>query len=342
MSDPLLEIEDLNIRYETDAGDVAAVSDASFTVEEGQYHGLVGESGCGKSTIAKAILGALDRNGKIVSGKIRYRGEEIQDYDDEKLNETIRWKNIAMIPQASMNSLDPVMRISNQALDLSKVHSDWDKEKTIARLEELFEIFGLPKERIHDYPHEFSGGMQQRVVNALALFLEPDLIIADEPTTALDVIMQDQIMAHLEEIKEELDISMLMITHDISLVFEECDAMTVMHGGQVAETGSVRDIFYDPHHPYSILLQQTFPDIRDPDRELVTIKGDPPAFWGEISKCTFAERCPWAVTECTSQTPPLAPTNGDISHLNSCIRSDEMDVLAADINRVQGASQNAD
>ncbi len=342
MSEPLLELEDVSIRYETDAGEVAAVTNASFSMDEGEYHGLVGESGCGKSTIAKAILGVLDRNGEIKSGKIRYRGEEIQDYGDEEYNEHIRWKNVAMIPQASMNSLDPVMRISNQALDLAGEHTDWDDDRAIDRLEELFEIFGLPTERIHDYPHEFSGGMQQRVVNALALFLEPDLIIADEPTTALDVIMQDQIMAHLEEIKKELDISMLMITHDISLVFEECDTMTVMHGGQVAETGTVRDLFYRPHHPYSILLQQTFPDIRDPDRELVTIEGDPPAFWGEVRECTFAERCPWAIAECTSGDPPLEPTEGDESHLNSCIRSDEMDVLAADITRARGAEQNAD
>ncbi len=333
MTEPVLEVENLNIRYHTQQADIAAVTDASFTIEEGQYHGLVGESGCGKSTIAKSIIGGLDANGEISAGKIKFRGKEIQDFDDEAHNKEIRWKRIAMIPQASMNSLDPVMRINNQALDLAEVHTDWTEKKTMDRLRELFDIVGLPAERMRDYPHQFSGGMQQRVVIALALLLGPDLIIADEPTTALDVIMQDQIMAHLQEIKEDIDVSLLLITHDISLVFEECDSMAVMHGGQIAESGSIRDVFYDPKHPYSILLQKTFPDIRYPDQELATIDGTPPVLSGEVTECTFADRCPWAEPLCRDQAPPLEPSEGDPTHLNSCIRSHEMDDLAAEETR---------
>jgi len=333
MSEPLLEVEDLHIRYETETGGIAAVTDASFAIDDGEYHGLVGESGCGKSTIAKSIIGGLDANGRVSAGTIRYRGEEIQDFTDDEYSERIRWKNISMIPQASMNSLDPVMRIHKQALDLAEVHTDWSEEKTMDRLEELFDIVGLPPDRMRDYPHQFSGGMQQRVVIALALLLEPDLIIADEPTTALDVIMQDQVMAYLQNIKEDIDVSLLMITHDISLVFEECDSMTVMHGGQVAESGSIRDVFYDPRHPYSILLQKTFPDIRYPDQELTTIEGTPPILSGEVSECTFADRCPWAKPECREDAPPLEPTEGNPAHVNSCIRSHEMDQLAAEETR---------
>jgi len=333
MSEPVLEVEDLNIRYETDGGDVAAVTDASFAIDDGEYHGLVGESGCGKSTIAKSVIGGLDANGYVSSGRIKFRGEEIQDFTDGEYSDRIRWKNISMIPQASMNSLDPVMRIHKQALDLSEVHTDWSEEETMDRLAELFDIVGLPPGRMRDYPHQFSGGMQQRVVIALALLLEPDLIIADEPTTALDVIMQDQVMAYLQNIKEDIDVSLLMITHDISLVFEECDSMTVMHGGQVAESGSIRDVFYDPKHPYSILLQKTFPDIRFPDQELTTIEGTPPILSGEVTECTFADRCPWAEPACREGAPPLEASDGNPNHLNSCIRSHEMDELAADETR---------
>ncbi len=327
MTEPVLEIENLDIRYRTDEGDVAAVNDASFEVNPGQYHGLVGESGCGKSTIAKAIVGGLDSNGEVTNGTIKLGGEEIQDLSDKEFSDQVRWKRISKIPQSSMNALDPVMRIDKQALDLGKYHTDWTKEETLDRLAELFDIVGLPTDRMDDYPHQFSGGMQQRVVIALSLLLEPDLIIADEPTTALDVIMQDQIMAHLQNIKEDTDVAMLLITHDISLVFEECDAITVMHGGQVAETGSAVDLFDNPRHPYSILLQRTFPDVRYPDQELTTIKGDPPVLTGDVAECSFADRCPWALPECRDGNPPLEPTEGEPAHLNSCIRSDEMDIL---------------
>jgi oligopeptide/dipeptide ABC transporter ATP-binding protein len=331
MADPILEFEDVDIRYRISGDrDVYAVNDASFSIEEHDYFGLVGESGCGKSTIADAIVGGLDDNGEVTSGTIRYKGTEIQDYSEAQFNKEIRWKEISVIPQSSMNSLDPVMRLSAQAIETAKYHTDLSKREAVDRLRELFEIVGLSESRIDDYPHQFSGGMQQRAVIAFALFLRPSLIIADEPTTALDVIMQDQILDYINGLKENWEISMLMITHDISVVFENCDSMAVMHGGQVAETGDVVDLFDRPRHPYAILLQNAFPDVRYPDRELAIIQGHPPQLRDQPDYCTFADRCPWAVEDCHVAAPGPRSIEGDEGHLAWCIRADEMADLAAE------------
>jgi oligopeptide/dipeptide ABC transporter ATP-binding protein len=324
MSEPILEVEDLNIKYHVGDESVSAVTDASLTVKKGGYNGLVGESGCGKSTIAKAIVGGLEDNGEVTSGTIRYKGEEIQDMSQMELNEKIRWNEIALIPQSAMNSLDPIRRISTQAVELATLHTDMTKEEALDRLRELFDIVGLQKDRITDYPFEFSGGMQQRAIIAFALLLDPDLIIADEPTTALDVIMQDQVFAYLDKVRDELDTSMLLITHDISVVLESCDSLTVMHAGQVAETGSSIDLYESPHHPYFILLKDAFPDIQSPNEPLSIIEGDPPQLLGDIDFCTFAERCPWSIDECRQQKPPLERIeNGSADHMASCVRKDE-------------------
>ena len=328
--EPILAVEDVTIQYQTEQGPLTAVSDASFEIYEGEYFGLVGESGCGKSTIVKSILRGLDDNGEITSGTIRYRGEEIQDLTEEEMNQTIRWKEISWIPQSSMNSLDPLQRVSEMALELAEVHTDLSRAEARERFVEMFEVVGLPEDRIDDYPHQFSGGMQQRAIIALALFLDPSLVIADEPTTALDVIMQDQVFKYLDDIKEQLDTSLLLITHDISVVFESCDAMAIMHGGQVAETGSVLDIYDSPRHPYSILLQEAFPDHRYPKRELAVIEDQPPQVMGIADYCTFVERCPWAVEECAERAPPLEPLIDGSDHRASCFRKDEVHELYAD------------
>jgi oligopeptide/dipeptide ABC transporter ATP-binding protein len=324
MAPPLLEIEDLTVKYRTQGQDVTAVSNASFTVREGEYFGLVGESGCGKTTLIKSILGGLDDNGYIDSGTIRYRGEEIQDYSDDQLNETIRWKEVSWIPQGSMSSLDPLQRIDEQANEIATVHTDLDREEIHERLKRLFDIVGLQESRIHDYPHQFSGGMQQRALIALALFLDPAIIVADEPTTALDVIMQDQVFKYLDEIKADRDTSMILVTHDISVVFESCDQMAIMHAGQVAERGPVTEVFDNPRHPYAILLQEAFPDVRYPDRELGIIQGSPPQNIGEVDYCTFVDRCPWAVEDCRVEAPPSRPVGDHEDHAAACIRSDEV------------------
>jgi oligopeptide/dipeptide ABC transporter ATP-binding protein len=324
---PLLEVDDLSITYHTDGDDVRAVTDASFTIESGEYYGLVGESGSGKSTIAKALIGGLDANAEIVSGTIRFRGREIESFGEAEFNEHIRWKEVSFIPQASMDSLDPIVTIRDQALELARAHTDWDTEETVRRLGTLFDVVGLPASRIDDYPYEFSGGMEQRALIALALLLDPSLVVADEPTTALDVIMQDQILQYMEEIRAEEDLSMLLITHDISVVFETCDTMAVLHGGQVAESGPATALFDRPTHPYTHLLQRAFPDIRSPDRELRTIGGEPPRLRGDVSHCTFADRCPWSAPECRADAPPLETVDGALTHSSSCIRRQDIDEL---------------
>jgi len=330
MTDSILQVKNLEIKYRIEqSSDVTAVSNSTFAAEGGEYYGLVGESGCGKSTVAKSIIGDLDSNGEITSGKILFKGKPIHDYSEREYRNNLRWKEISFIPQASMNSLDPLMKISEQALEIGQRHTDWSPTKIYERLAELFEVVGLSESRIDDYPHQFSGGMEQRVVIAFSLLLEPSLIIADEPTTALDVIMQDKILSYFDEIKEG-DFSLLLITHDMSVVLENCDSMAVLHSGQVAESGSVRRIHENPRHPYTKMLQEAFPDIRHPDRELAEIEGNPPELDDDIDYCTFADRCPLAIEECRAQAPPLTAVDGNVRQYSSCIRSDDMEELRMD------------
>ncbi len=322
--DPLLEVEDLTIQYETANGMLTATSNASFTIEEGEFFGLAGESGSGKSTMAKAIVGGLDENGQVSSGSIRYRGTEIQRHSEKKLNEEIRWKEISWIPQSSMNSLDPLQEVSEQATEIGHVHTDLSDEELREKLKEMFDIVGLQESRIDDYPHQFSGGMQQRAIIALALFLQPKLVIADEPTTALDVIMQDQIFKHLTEMKNDLDTSLLLITHDISVIFESCDSVAIMHASQIAEKGRTEAVYKNPRHPYAFLFKEAFPDIREPKRELEVIDGYPPELMGDVGFCSFVDRCPWAVDECRSMEPPHEQVeDDDPTHTVGCFRKDD-------------------
>ena len=329
MADPLLEVEELTVQYRTRSGNVTAVSDASFTIDHGEYFGVVGESGCGKSTIANAIIGGLDRNGVIESGRILLNGREIQHLSERELNERVRWKEISWIPQGSMSSLDPIERISDQVAKIARTHTDLTRAQAVDRLRELFTVVGLDPERVTDYPIQFSGGMQQRALIAFSLILEPSLIIADEPTTALDVIMQDQVFTYLDKITAELDTSVMLITHDISLVFESCDQMAVMHGGQVAEIGPVVDLYDSPRHPYSILLQRAFPHIHRTGEKLDVIEGSPPLNLGQVNSCTFVDRCPWAREECRQSQPRLEPLAAGSSRQKvACFRREEVSGLA--------------
>jgi len=332
MSEKSLDVKNLTVEYETENGTITAVSNATFSIGENEFLGLVGESGCGKSTVAKAIIRGLDPNGSISSGSIEYNGKNITEMSSREFNNKIRWNKVSYIPQGSMNSLDPLKEISVQATEIAQAHSDMSEQEAKARFEELFDVVGISKSRMTDYPHQFSGGMKQRVIIAIALLLDPDILIADEPTTALDVIMQDQIFNYITNIKSEFDTSMLLITHDISITFELCDRMSVMHSGQLSETASCSEIYHNPRHPYTILLQEAIPDIQEPSESLRSIEGHPPQLSEESAHnyCHFADRCPWAISECYESVPELV--NIDDSkphrqsgqdHLVSCFRKDE-------------------
>ncbi len=310
----LLEIEDLRIAYRTKGGDAFAVDGISFAIQEGEYLGLVGESGCGKSTIAKAIIGILPPQGRIVSGSIRYRGRELAGLPISELRR-IRWRNIALIPQSAMNGLDPVYTIEKQMDEAIAAHADMKAQARHARIAELFEMVGLNPARLNDYPHQFSGGMRQRAMIAMAMVLSPQLVLADEPTTGLDVIVQDQILERLAVIHEQTRNAMLLITHDMALVSENCGRIAVMYAGRIMEIGGP-DVFAAPFHPYTMGLVNAFPDIASRGSELIAIPGTPPSLVDPPSGCRFRARCPFATTRCAEETPPLLEVAP--SHFAAC------------------------
>lgn len=308
---PLLEVNDLSVVYEQPNGpDVKAVRDVSFTLERGDNMGLVGESGCGKTTLATAIIRNLPDAGKITGGEIVFNGQNITDISSEELRK-IRWSEISMISQSAMASLNPVYTINQQIREAIQTHKEGvSKDEAKQRAEELFELVGMNPDRVTDYPNQLSGGMRQRAIIAMALALEPKLIIADEPTTALDVIVQEQILHRINQLQDKINSSMLMITHDISVVAETCDDVAVMYGGKVLETGTTSQVYNDAHHPYTLGLQNAFPSIEGEKQDLVSIPGFPPELENPPAGCPFAPRCPWAEAECERPLPEVTVESG--------------------------------
>jgi len=299
----LLEVENLEVYYETEEGPAQAVDDVSFTLDEGENLGIVGESGCGKTTLGKSILRLLDDNGYIAEGDINFKNKDLASLSPAEIRD-VRWAEISTIPQSSMNSLDPVYTIREQIVEAIETHRPGTgRVEATETVTEMFELVGLNPDRADDYPHQFSGGMRQRAMIAMALALEPSLILADEPTTALDVIMQDQILKRISGIQDEINSSMVVITHDVSVVAETCDRVLVMYAGQVAEEGPVEEIFERPYHPYTIGLKGAFPNIRMSDQDLLSIKGYPPELIDPPEGCRFAERCPLADERCRREEP---------------------------------------
>ena len=304
----LLEVNDLHVTYAGDP-DVEAVRGVSFTLEEGETLGIVGESGCGKTTLAQAVMGALPDNGQITGGEILFDGEDITHLSNRERRE-IRWERMSMISQSAMNSLDPVYRVKDQIREAIQEHRDVSDAESYERSRELMDLVGLDPDRVEDYPHQLSGGMRQRVIIAMSLALDPDLIIADEPTTALDVIIQEQILYRIKELQRELGNSMVMVTHDISVVAETCDSMVVMYGGELMEAGNVDEIFNNAHHPYTRGLQNAFPSVEGDKRDLTSIPGSPPDLSEPLQGCPFASRCPFAAPVCEEEVPVLEPVEG--------------------------------
>jgi peptide/nickel transport system ATP-binding protein len=307
----MIEVEDLQVYYDSEEGAVQAVDGVSFQIEEGENVGIVGESGCGKSTLAKAMIGILPKNGYINGGSIKFRGEDLTEVSERRRRE-LRWDEISMIAQSAMNALDPVYTIREQIMEaIDAHHPKMNRTERQEIVDEMFDLVGLDRERQTDYPHQFSGGMRQRAMIAMSLALEPSLILADEPTTALDVIMQDQILKRINAIQDDINSSMMVITHDVAVVAETCDRVIVMYAGEIAEEGPVEEIFGDPKHPYTIGLKSAFPNIQKKDQDLVSIGGHPPDLTHPPTGCRFAERCPLATEECTTTDPPEV-VNGDL------------------------------
>ncbi|WP_129113665.1 ABC transporter ATP-binding protein [Halegenticoccus tardaugens] len=306
----LLEVNDIEVYYETEDGPVQAVDGVSFELEEGENLGIVGESGCGKTTLAKAIIGILPDTGYVNGGSIKFKDDDLTTLSDPE-RRRLKWEEISMIAQSAMNSLDPVYTIREQIVEAIETHRPGTgRVESNEMVTEMFELVGLDPDRADDYPHQFSGGMRQRAMIAMALVLEPALILADEPTTALDVIMQDQILKRINSIQEEVNSSMLVITHDVSVVAETCDRVLVMYAGKVAEEGQVEEIFKQPYHPYTIGLKRAFPNIRKIDQDLLSISGYPPELVDPPQGCRFAARCPMATDRCHEEEPEAHYTDG--------------------------------
>jgi len=339
----LLEVNDLEVYYKSEEGTVQAVDGISFDLEPGENLGLVGESGCGKSTAAKGLLGVLPKNGYVNNGEIVFQGEDLTGVSTKRRKE-IQWEEMSMIAQSAMNALDPVYTIREQINEAIEIHRP---ETTTAEkneiVEEMFDLVGLDHSRADDYPHQFSGGMRQRAMIGMALALDPALVLADEPTTALDVIMQDQILKRINSIQEEIQSSMIVITHDVSVVAETCDRVVVMYAGKIAEEGPVDEVFASPRHPYTVGLEHAFPNIRIEDQELVSIAGYPPDLVEPPEGCRFAERCPLATQRCEDEEPRAQEVGDTRVFCHHADRvDDELRPIADEMETWQKASTEAE
>ena len=302
--DMLLTVENLTMHYMTRAGPVRAVDGVSFSVERGQSLGLVGESGCGKSSIATTLLKLLPDNADLVAGKVMLDGVDLAPLSESEMRE-YRWVRISMVFQAAMNSLDPVYRVGDQIVEALEAHYTNARQDSIERVRDLYDLVGLNRAFMERYPHEYSGGMKQRAIIAMALACEPDLVIADEPTTALDVIVQDRILREMKEVQRKLDMSMIYISHDMAVIAEVSDVVGVMYAGKIVEYGPTSEIFGRPIHPYTNALMSAFPSVKGEKRELVTLPGEPPDLTNPPAGCRFHPRCAYATDECRVSEPPI-------------------------------------
>ena len=300
---PVLTVQNLTMQYSTRAGPVHAVDGVSFALERGQSLGLVGESGCGKTSLAIALLKLLPDNARILSGNILLDGDDIVPMSEDEMRE-YRWSRISMVFQAAMNSLDPVYRVGDQIIEALEAHAVAAPEESLARVRELYDLVSLDRAFIPRYPHEYSGGMKQRAIIAMALACEPSVIVADEPTTALDVIVQDRILREMLKIQSALDMSMIYISHDMAVIAEVSDVVAVMYAGKIVEFGGVEDVFGNPIHPYTRALMSSFPSVVGEKRELTTLDGEPPNLLDPPTGCRFHPRCPYATDVCAAEAPP--------------------------------------
>ena len=328
-SEPLLRVEDLHVEFSTEDGVVHAVDGISYEIHRGRTLGIVGESGSGKTVSSLTTLGLTRSQGAQVSGRILFEGRDLVSLSEDELR-AIRGNDIAMIFQDPLSSLHPFFKVGSQLIEALRVHNDMSKAQARARAIELLGLVGIPDppRRVDDYPHEFSGGMRQRAMIAMALANEPKLLIADEPTTALDVTVQAQILALLERLQHELGMAIVIITHDLGVVAEMADEIAVMYAGRIVEKASAATVFDDPEHPYTWGLLKSIPKLDSPrDEDLVPIPGTPPSLIRRPSGCHFHPRCPYAQPSHARVDPQLAPVGDRAGHDVACLL--EVDVRRA-------------
>lgn len=322
-SEPLLQVQDLQVTFKTDLADVRAVRGVSFDVYPGETVGIVGESGSGKSVTNLALMGLVPKPpGRIDGGQVWYDGQNLLELDDQAM-QSVRGRKIAMIFQDPMTALNPLMTVGQQLTEMTRLHLGLSKSAANDQAAEMLELVGISnaKKRLRDYPHQFSGGMRQRVMIAMALSCQPDLLIADEPTTALDVTIQAQILELLRDLQEKRGTSIIMITHDLGVVAEICDRVLVMYAGQMVEKADVKELFASPQHPYTKGLLRSLPRFDQVTDSLYAIPGQPPDLGNLPAGCAFRDRCDVAVEQCSQEAPELYSL--DNGRLVSCFVAKE-------------------
>ena len=320
MEEKLLEVKNLTIEYSTDDAMIHAVNDVSFSLSKGKTLGLVGETGAGKTTIAKSIMRILAPQAKKASGEIIFEGSDLFSLSEKEMQK-VRGNKIAMIFQDPMTALNPIERVGSQIAETIKRHNEISAKEAQERACDMLEMVGIPMERYEEYPHEFSGGMKQRVVIAMALARNPALLLADEPTTALDVTIQAQVLEMMLNLKEKLNTSVIMITHDLGVAANFCNDVAVVYAGEIVERGSVEEIFDYPMHPYTVGLFNSLPRIDSKERRLKPIKGLMPDPSIIIPGCRFSERCPYATDKCKTARPESIELRP--GHMVKCFKAQE-------------------
>ncbi len=319
----LLKIKNLKTHYRIADGIVKAVDGVSISIKENEVFGLAGESGCGKSTLIRTIMRLIPDTATATADELSYRGRDLLSPSDREYRENMLWKQISLVPQSAMNSLNPVYRVGNQIGEAIRTHGNFSKNEISDRIARLFKGVGLQPQLANNYPHEFSGGMRQRAMIAMSLAMDPGLIIMDEPTTGLDVLVQERILRELKVIREKSAASIFLITHDISVIAEMSDRIGIMYAGRIMEQADAMALFNEPFHPYTLGLKNAFPSIRALDRELISIPGSPPNLIEDIPGCVFVDRCPFSIPECEHERPPdleVAP-----NHFVHCFRTDRVE-----------------
>jgi peptide/nickel transport system ATP-binding protein len=315
----LLEVVDLSVRFRTAAGYVHAVDGVSFSVDRGEMLGIAGESGCGKTTTALTLPRLLADTAEVTSGRVLLEGRDLLGLSEQEMDH-VRWRDVAFVFQGAMNALNPVHTVGDQIVEPIRLHEPATSERAAwVRASELLAQVGIPAARARQYPHEFSGGMRQRVMIAMALACRPRVLVADEPVTALDVMVQAQVMALLRRLRDELGVAMILVSHDLSIIAEACDRVLVMYAGRVAERGDVRAVYRATGHPYTRGLLRAFPDITGERAFVDGIPGYPPDLAQLGPGCPFAARCPIRIGVCDTQRPPVV-TLGD-GHIAACHRA---------------------